>query len=693
MFFVKVIGISLLLLCAGGLTPVLYGGGAATQPLTQTMSWISSSHLAFAATVRSSSDRSFRKHIRQWKQAKGKAKLSILRKWGKLGTSALPLLPVIENVFAQKDERLQRAAVQTLQELAKALPQATGGLCRGLLSTPIRRIPYLISQNHPFWSKQPSGSAVACFKQFIDQLPYPKKLKLETSLRLMSVLNILQHIGPSAASAIPSVAKILKGQDLHNKLLAIVVLGQIGAKSTQAIPFLIGCFQDPNTYVQRKAVWRLSAFGKRALPFLLRALKSKKKRVFVAATQTLTELYFRKNISLVDMQKGILQQLQSLLKSKDAEVRLRAAGQLAKWGRANPSILMLAKFLHHSNLKYSSLASLYLGQARKYALPALPAMIKKLASSDGFVLIELANTIGSLGPKASLAIPTLLTRFRADKNINSRHRWTLAKALGDIGTKSIKALPEICEVAFCLSLTNNYFTLKHYRRAVRQISGGKTCALLYPKRAKIAKARCSCESLHNHCRRWLPKANRCLKLCKKEQVCVKNKCISKKKFKKPAWVTTTQPRMFSPYWIPLDVHFGVGKKVSIKLIGLFLDKPSGYKRGGKVKLKFLFKCVGHMTVNWRVFIHADPVKWTRNRLNWDHRVAKGKHPTTLWQPGDYIIDEINREIPKGFPSHYNGLNVYMGFWVGSQRLKVLHYGSSYYDGNSRVKVFRIKLLP
>jgi 4-amino-4-deoxy-L-arabinose transferase-like glycosyltransferase len=141
-------------------------------------------------------------------------------------------------------------------------------------------------------------------------------------------------------------------------------------------------------------------------------------------------------------------------------------------------------------------------------------------------------------------------------------------------------------------------------------------------------------------------------------------------------------------WKRVNIMFGD----KIKMVGVHLNKPEGYRRGDKVRMTFLFKCLKKLPVSWGVFIHADPVTWTRNRLNWDHLMADGLYPTNDWKPGEYIQDVVVRTLPRNYPAHYNRLHIYMGLWRGSSRLPVTS-ANVYHDGQNRARPITLKLLP
>ncbi len=148
------------------------------------------------------------------------------------------------------------------------------------------------------------------------------------------------------------------------------------------------------------------------------------------------------------------------------------------------------------------------------------------------------------------------------------------------------------------------------------------------------------------------------------------------------------PKLPGPQWKRVNIDFG-GKA---RMVAVRLNKPHGYRRGDKVEIRFLFKVTGKFRKDWKVFIHADPVKWTRHRLNWDHEMAEGLYPTSEWKKGEYVQDILIKKIPRNYPAHYKRLNIYMGLWIGSSRVPIKH-SNVYQDGQNRVLPVRLKLLP
>ncbi len=148
------------------------------------------------------------------------------------------------------------------------------------------------------------------------------------------------------------------------------------------------------------------------------------------------------------------------------------------------------------------------------------------------------------------------------------------------------------------------------------------------------------------------------------------------------------PKMTGPGWKRVRINFGN----KIEMIGVHVDKPKGYKRGQKVRIRFVYKVLHELRRDWKVFIHADPVKWTRHRQNWDHEFAEGMLRPTEWKKGWIVQDIVVRRIPRNFPIYYSRLHIYMGFWLGSERLPIIS-SSVYTDGQNRARPIVLKLVP
>ena len=63
---------------------------------------------------------------------------------------------------------------------------------------------------------------------------------------------------------------------------------------------------------------------------------------------------------------------------------------------------------------------------------------------------------------------------------------------------------------------------------------------------------------------------------------------------------------------------------------------------------------------------------------------RGKYPTTLWQPGDFIADDWSTVVPRDAASGV--YDVFIGFYIGEERLEWSGGNTTAHDGKDRVRV-------
>ncbi len=85
----------------------------------------------------------------------------------------------------------------------------------------------------------------------------------------------------------------------------------------------------------------------------------------------------------------------------------------------------------------------------------------------------------------------------------------------------------------------------------------------------------------------------------------------------------------------------------------------------RYRFRIFYKVLAPVTGDWETFIHIDGY---RRRFNGDHKTLGGKYPFSLWQPGDFIVDDYEFALEPNFtPGDYN---VYFGLFVGKTRMKI-----------------------
>jgi 4-amino-4-deoxy-L-arabinose transferase-like glycosyltransferase len=87
--------------------------------------------------------------------------------------------------------------------------------------------------------------------------------------------------------------------------------------------------------------------------------------------------------------------------------------------------------------------------------------------------------------------------------------------------------------------------------------------------------------------------------------------------------------------------------------------------GKKYRMRLYYQCSGRVSGEWESFIHIDG---HQRRFNGDHKPMDSKYPMSLWQPGDYLVDDYEFALEPNFtPGSYM---LYFGFFIGETRLKV-----------------------
>lgn len=85
----------------------------------------------------------------------------------------------------------------------------------------------------------------------------------------------------------------------------------------------------------------------------------------------------------------------------------------------------------------------------------------------------------------------------------------------------------------------------------------------------------------------------------------------------------------------------------------------------RYRFRIFYKVLAPVTGDWETFIHIDGY---RRRFNGDHKTLGGKYPFSLWQPGDFVVDDYEFALEPNFtPGEYN---VYFGLFVGKTRMKI-----------------------
>jgi 4-amino-4-deoxy-L-arabinose transferase-like glycosyltransferase len=126
----------------------------------------------------------------------------------------------------------------------------------------------------------------------------------------------------------------------------------------------------------------------------------------------------------------------------------------------------------------------------------------------------------------------------------------------------------------------------------------------------------------------------------------------------------------------LDHEPQIGNRVEVNLqdqllsLGWDVTNDAGNRvdavfPGKKYHFRLYYKVLAPIPGEWETFIHIDGFQ---RRFNGDHKTLGGKYAFSLWQAGDYVVDDSEFSLEPNFTR--GDYNVYYGLFVGETRLKV-----------------------
>jgi hypothetical protein len=121
---------------------------------------------------------------------------------------------------------------------------------------------------------------------------------------------------------------------------------------------------------------------------------------------------------------------------------------------------------------------------------------------------------------------------------------------------------------------------------------------------------------------------------------------------------------------------------AVRILGADLPEAA-LSRGARLAARFYFEPIGDLDRDWQIFLHID-ARGGSYRIHGDHFPVKGKYQTTLWQRGDFIADDWTTQVPRDAPGGV--YDVWLGFYIGEERLEWSGGTPSHHDGKNRVRV-------
>lgn len=295
--------------------------------------------------------------------------------------------------------------------------------------------------------------------------PRPKHLK-----RLLAEFTDLENEDRDLAAkalpklgsyAVPSLLKLLSGNDAQIKMDTALVLGEIGPESRDAIPILVEFLSDEEE-LGKAAAQALGMIGPDSTAALFEVFDGYDDVARVNAARAFAWMGAAG--------KDIAPELIKLF--WDTKLRSELAYSLSRMGTEILPLLLLAMVDTDTELRRGAAEAI--GHIGPAAVSATPELIIALNGKDGTVRIEAAEALGKVASSPDAAVE--LTKFLVEE-----HAWmfhVVKKSLVQLGEISIPPLIKALEVKNNVYRTNAALTLA-------EVEGDKTGAI------PILKGMCS----------------------------------------------------------------------------------------------------------------------------------------------------------------------------------------------------------
>lgn len=363
---------------------------------------------------------------------------------GAIGAAAKPAVPELAVLIADPDRVVRREAIEAIARihpgpevsapllakvLEKADPQVRHAAITALAERGAAAVPVLIKalghKPATYWAclvlaqiGPDAKEAVPALTALIDD-PRPE-------IRREAILALAQ-IGPAAAPALPQIRKAL--DDPAAKTAAIFALGQFRQAGKEAEAKIRQDLDTPDEVLDTVSLWALARLHPddqkliaQTTRRLCEMLKSDNPRARKAAARALASL--RPGVKVV-----LPAMMHAFQGASDATVH-DALEALAGFGNAAvPELIDALKFK-----QARPYVVVLLGRQGAAAQPAVGALSKLLNDENPEVRREAVLALGRIGPGAKAAVPALIKRFNECFDCNGTECYSLAYALGRIGS-------------------------------------------------------------------------------------------------------------------------------------------------------------------------------------------------------------------------------------------------------------------
>lgn len=242
----------------------------------------------------------------------------------------------------------------------------------------------------------------------------------------------LAKLKPTPPEVVAGVAALLEQENWSVRAQVLMVLGNMGPDASSALPTILAALHDENEHVRRSAAGALPKIPARTHEIrlaLVEALGAENRYLRTQAGYALA--------AVAEEAGDVAPELSRLAASDDRLVREAVNKVLAKLP-ADAAVPVLIPLLTHEDGPVRQGAAGTLGSFGPAARAAVPTLIALLDEYPHYLMA--VHTLGRIGPGAKEAIPALLALF--DRSDPSRQlRIAAAHALGGIGPEAREVLP------------------------------------------------------------------------------------------------------------------------------------------------------------------------------------------------------------------------------------------------------------
>ena len=354
------------------------------------------------------------------------------------------------------DARVRRSAVRTLRRLAPSIEQLAPLLSKQLADVD----PSVV---------MPALQTLADMDD--DAVPFLLEALTQPKSRYWATI-ALAEIGPEAAPAVDTLARLAAEGETEERMQAFLALAAIGEKAATASPVMVQALESDNNAVHFPAAFALGsvratdadaalekaaggndpflgevaswararihpddkALVDEAVKRLRKGLHSDRPNERAAATSGLSDLSEKLE---EPVRRELAGEFADLLSDPVPDVGIGGGGALIRLGAT--AVDTLRERLADPALRGRVLE--ILGAMGPAAKPAVDDMIKSLDDADPAVRGDAAVAIAAIGPDAAAAVPSL-TKMLADEAAPAA-RFPAAYALGRIGPAAKPALGQL----------------------------------------------------------------------------------------------------------------------------------------------------------------------------------------------------------------------------------------------------------